>query len=36
VAAAAAYADRLLVRGERLMLPALVPVTAQPASTSRM
>jgi hypothetical protein len=35
VAAAAAYADRLLVRGERLMLPALVPVTAEPASTIR-
>jgi O-Antigen ligase len=35
VAAAAAYADRLQVRGERLMLPALVPVTPRPASTAR-
>jgi hypothetical protein len=30
VAAGAAYADRILVRGERLMVPALIP--ARPAS----
>jgi len=30
VAAGAAYADRVLVRGERLMVPALIP--ARPAS----
>jgi hypothetical protein len=35
VAAGAAYADRLLVRGERLMLPALADAPAGLAATTR-
>jgi O-Antigen ligase len=36
VAAGAAYADRLLVRGERLMLPALAPDRPASAATARV
>jgi hypothetical protein len=35
VAAGAAYADRVLVRGERLMLPALVPARPAAAGAAR-